>query len=268
MVSVIIPTYNEEKAIGATLEYLRRARGDFEVIVVDGGSQDSTRERIESLTPGFPRRLGLITTELNRAVQLNRAAALARGNAHLFLHADALLPPEAIENLENALRNESIVGGNFRLAFDGNSGWSRFFTWVNHLRRAIGIYYGDSGLFVRREVFRDLGGFKPLPIMDDYEFVRRMEKFGRTAYLPSVVIVSDRRWRVQGVFRTLLSWVWVQGLYSMGVPARYLARWYRPVRDTDEARSRHRQSPRPAFLGHARNISQRPSCSGALLPRR
>ncbi len=231
MVSVIVPTYNEQQTIVATLESLRRARGDFEVMVADGESTDGTRALVEALVPGFPRPLQLLTGERNRAVQLNSAAELARGDVLLFLHADALLPPEALEALEVALRNDSTVGGNFSLAFEGDSAWSRFFTWVNRWRRFFGIYYGDSGLFVRREVFRRLGGFKPIPIMDDFEFLRRLEGVSNTVCLPPVVVVSDRRWRVQGVLRTLLSWVWVQALYSLGVHPKYLARWYKPVRD-------------------------------------
>ncbi len=231
MISVIIPTYNEEHTIIETLEHLRGARGDFEIIVVDGKSTDDTRSRVEALIPVFPQALRLIVAERNRALQLNRAAEIARGEALLFLHADALVPPEALQVLEAALEREAIVGGNFRLAYEGDSHWSRFFTWVNHFRRAFGIYYGDSGLFVRRQVFRRLGGFKPIPIMDDYEFVRRMARHGRTACLRPVLIVSDRRWRVQGIFATLASWAWVQGLYSIGVPPGYLARWYKPIRD-------------------------------------
>lgn len=231
MVSVIIPTYNEEQGIQATLKCLRGLVGDFEVIVVDGSSDDGTVSVVNEVMADFSRPWRLITAERNRAVQLNRAAEAAFGDVLLFLHADVLLPEDAVEAIENTLRKGPVVGGNFRLIFQGEDLWSRLFTWVNHLRRSFGIYYGDSGLFVKREVFERLGGFKPLPIMDDYEFVRRLEKFGRTAYLPPVLQVSDRRWRVQGVFRTLFSWFWVHGLYLLGVPAEHLARSYKPVRE-------------------------------------
>lgn len=230
MVSIIIPAYNEGQTIGRTLEHLRRVRGNFEVIVVDGASDDGTGAQVEAALSGFPRPLRMLAAERNRALQLNQGAAFASGDVFLFLHADALLPPEAVETLEVAVRDDSVAGGNFNLVYDGHSGWSRFFTWANRLRRSFGIYYGDSGLFVRRDVFRRLDGFKPIPIMDDYEFVRRLERAGRTVCLPAVVVVSDRRWRVQGVFRTLWSWALVQTLYSLGVPPRLLARWYEPVR--------------------------------------
>ncbi len=238
MVSLIIPTYNEEGGIARALRQLRRVRGHFEVIVADSESTDSTRSVVESLRGGFPHPLRIVVGQGNRAVELNRAAAEARGSVLLFLHADALLAEDAIESLERALADPSIVGGDYRLAFEGRSFWSRLFTGVHRIRRKFGIYYGDSGLFVRRDFFERLGGFAPVPIMDDYHFIRRMERCGRTICLPSLIRVSDRRWRVAGVLRTLLTWFWVQGLYSLGVPPRHLARWYRPVRKAAEERPR------------------------------
>ncbi len=267
VVSLIIPTYNEERAIARTLQQLRRVRGDFEVIVVDGESTDSTRSLVGGFAQGFPHPLRLIVVERNRAVQLNHAAGQARGSIFLFLHADVLLPEDAMETLQQALEDSSVVGGDYRLAFEGRSFWSRFFTWVHRIRRNFGIYYGDSGLFVRRAFFERLGGFAPIPMMDDYHFVRRMERSARsrgpaggerqprswatwpytqdrgrpgcvrTVCLPCVVRASDRRWRVQGVLRTLLSWFWIQALYSLGVPAQYLARCYKPVREAAQGRT-------------------------------
>ena len=152
----------------------------------------------------------------------------------LFLHADARLDANALECLEAAMRRPEVAGGNFRLQFDGD-GWSRFFTWADRTRRAFGVYYGDSGIFVRRTFFERLGGFKSIPLMEDYEFVRRLERRARrerlkTVCLPAFIVVSDRRWRVEGAWRTLWTWFWVQFLYSAGASPQRLARWYRPTR--------------------------------------
>ncbi len=230
MVSVLIPTYNEAVDISRTLNCLAQVRGCIEVIVIDGESSDATCAIVEALISEFPHPLRLLRCERCRALQLNLGAELAVGEVLLFLHADARLAHGAVAAIEQALVPREIVGGNFRLLFEGENVWSRFFTWANEVRRRFGIYYGDSGIFVRRVVFERLGGFRTIPIMDDYEFVRRLERLGRTAYLREVVQVSDRRWRIQGVFRTLLSWIWIQGLYSLGIPAGRLARWYHPVR--------------------------------------
>ena len=243
-VSLIIPTYNERTVIVQALEQVSRFRGICEVIVADGRSTDGTRAAVKSLIDQFPCPLRIAVTERDRALQLNRAAQVAAGDVLLFLHADTFLPHEGLEALEAALGDASIVGGNFRLRFDGESAWSTAFTWVDRTRRRFGIYYGDSALFVRRTVFMSLGGFKPIPVMEDYEFVRRMERTGRTVCLSPCILVSDRRWRVQGVLRTMLSWFWIQLLYSLGVPPQYLADWYRPVRGTGlQGHKSFRQQP-------------------------
>lgn len=231
MISIIIPTYNEQESIVRVLECLRAARGNFEVLVADGASSDRTRERAEALTKDFPHDLRVLACQRPRALQLNQAARASRGEALLFLYADTRVPSGAIAALEVAAQNPCLAGGNFDLVFEGDSAWDGFFTWVNRQRRKLGIYYGDSAIWVRREVFERMGGFKPLPIMDDYEFARRLERQGKTASLIPPLGVSDRRWRVQGAWKTLLIWLWIHTLYSAGVPARFLARFYKPIRE-------------------------------------
>lgn len=231
MVSVIIPVLNEESCIPAALLRLREAEGDFEVIVSDGASTDASCACVRSCVPGFGRSLRLISAPRNRAVQMNRGAENARGDVFLFLHADARIPKQAFCCMEDALKKPDVIGGNFSVIYGGDLRWSRFFTWANRSRRRLGIYYGDSGLFIRRRVFEALGGFKPMPLMEDYEFVRRMERYGTTVCLPCAITVSDRRWRIRGSGKTLLAWIAVQALYSCGAPAKWLARWYPPVRE-------------------------------------
>jgi rSAM/selenodomain-associated transferase 2 len=231
MVSIVIPTYNEANSIPAVLDRLMQVRGDFEVLVADGTSTDRTRETVREIASAYPRLLRLVESVRNRATQLNEAARQAGGDIFLFLHADMLAPPQTVESIERSLRDASVAGGNFQIVFEGDTFVERFFTWAYRVRRPFGIYYGDSGVFVRRSIFERLGGFKPIPIMDDYEFIRRLERAGRTVCLNPPMLVSDRRWRVQGLFRTLSSWVWIQTLFSLGVPAERLARWYAPVRD-------------------------------------
>ena len=239
MVSIVIPTYNEATFIIAVLDRLKHVRGDFEVLVADGSSTDQTREIVREIATAYPRPLRMVESVRNRALQLNGAAHQAHGDVFLFLHADMLVPQETVEAIEQSLCDREAVGGNFQIVFAGDTAVERFFTWCYRVRRPFGIYYGDSGVFVRREVFERLGGFKPIPVMDDYEFVRRLERTGRTVCLNPPMLVSDRRWRVQGLFRTLFSWVWIQTLYSLGVPASHLARWYRPVRNGQKSQHTH-----------------------------
>ena len=216
------------------LEGLLRLRGDFEVIVVDGESDDQTCPIVSARTRESPERVRLIHSQRSRAAQLNCGAQQARGSTLLFLHADACLPEQALLNLERELARDSAVGGNFDLEFDGDGFWDKTFTLMNRWRRRFGVYYGDSGIFVRRPVFESLQGYRRLAILEDYDFVRRLERSGRTLFIRPPLKVSSRRWRVQGVGRTLWSWVMIQALYLLGVPAHRLARWYKPVRDHGE----------------------------------
>ena len=161
MISIIIPTYNEEAQIGGLLRNLFALPGDFEVIVVDGESRDGTSRIVDAMRGEWPNRLRLMEAERNRAIQLNRGAEKARGDTLLFLHADARLPEQSLLNLERELSRDGIVGGNFDLEFDGKGFWDRAFSSVNRWRRRLGFYYGDSGIFVRRRVFDRAGRLPP-----------------------------------------------------------------------------------------------------------
>ena len=161
---------------------------------------------------------------------MNAGAATASNEILLFLHADVLLGIAALDQIRRVMADASIVGGNFDIRYEGKDWAARAFTRINRWRRRWGIFYGDSGIFCRRSVFAELGGYRLWPIMEDYDFARRLSKAGRLAFLECPIWVSDRRWRKSGLLRTLWSWFLIQGLYSLGVPPRYLARLYRHVR--------------------------------------
>jgi rSAM/selenodomain-associated transferase 2/rSAM/selenodomain-associated transferase 1 len=226
LVSVVVPVLNEASALPALLDRLASLAGRIEVVVVDGGSDDGTAE-VAAQHPSAPL---VCSTELGRSRQMNHGASESSGEILVFLHADTLLPDDAYDRIVEALREPSVQGGNFALRFDGDDRFSRVLgRWYAAQRRG-GIYYGDSAVFVRREVFDHLGGYRPLAIMEDYDFVRRLEKRGRTVCLPGPAVTSARRWRALGVWRTVLSWVVIRWLFLVGVPPKRLARLYRPAR--------------------------------------
>ncbi len=231
MISVIIPTYNEETPIAGLVRRLPAQPVEKEIIVADGSSTDGTLRRL----PGGVR---VVVTERNRGRQLNSAARQARGGTLCFLHADAYVPEGALAAVERALDSPSVIGGTFSLAFDGPSLAAWVLTRINRWRRRLGVFYGDQGVFVRREVFERLGGFREWPLMEDYEFGHRLVRAGRTVCLPETLRVSIRRWRPGGgrrrLLRTLASWFFIQMGYHLGVPVERLAHWYLPVRDTRE----------------------------------
>jgi rSAM/selenodomain-associated transferase 2 len=227
LVSVIIPTLDEAHSLGATLQALTRIRhgGHVEVIVVDGGSGDTTRE--------IAREHGahLILSARGRGAQMHAGATIARGDALWFLHADTIPPPDAPQLILDALRRDaSIVGGNFAVDFDGTRFAARFLTWLYPQLRRLGLYYGDSAIFVRASVYRAVGGFKPFPVFEDLDFVRRLRKRGRLVHLRAQVVTSSRRFEGRSFAFTFARWSFLQALYWLGVSPHTLSRLYAPVR--------------------------------------
>jgi rSAM/selenodomain-associated transferase 2 len=228
-VSIIIPVINEAGIITESISSLRRVRGRYEVIIVDGGSDDDTRHLV-SAAIRLDLNYRLIESSRGRGNQLNAGASIARGRALVFLHADTRLPDSAIELIERALQEPDIVGGNFRLEYDGPGLATAIFTRLNSLRRWFGIYYGDSAIWATSEAFRRIGGFTSTRLMEDYELCRSLEQAGRTICFDQPVVASARRWHDHSVVRTLVVWTLIQWLYMIGVSSDRLAGLYYPGR--------------------------------------
>ena len=222
VVSFVIPTLEEERAVGGAVRSAWEAGAD-EVIVADGGSRDGTVREAE--------RLGarVVTTAPGRGGQLNVGAQAAGGDVLCFLHADARVTPGAAQAIREALSDERVVGGNFRIRF-GRSRHARFLAAFYHVIRQVRMYYGDSALFCRAEAFEAAGGFPPFPIMEDLAFAQRLHRLGRMEYLEGPVHASPRRWEQGGIAQAWASWVVIQTLYFLHVPPERLALLYRHIR--------------------------------------
>lgn len=220
MISVVIPALNEEALVSEAIASV--AREAAEVIVADGGSTDRTRERA--------RATGALVVESprGRGAQLHAGAGAARGDWLLFLHADTRLGPgwsSAVEALPAA-----TPGGAFRFAVDSPRPAFRLIELGAWLRcRLFSLPYGDQALFARREAYERAGGFRPLPLMEDVDFVRRLGRQGRLALLPHRALTSPRRWQARGgILRgTLTNWR-VLALYALGRSPESLAHIYSP----------------------------------------
>ncbi len=226
-VSVVIPTLNEEQALPQTLT--RTLALDFdEVLVVDGGSRDRTCEIVTSVraaTPDAP--LTLLTSKPGRALQMNVGAAAGRGDVLLFLHADTWLPDNAKRAIVGALQEPERVGGRFDLRFDRHRPLSRLIAcMINWRSRLSGIATGDQAIFVRRSVFERMGGFASIPLMEDIDLTRRLNRMGPVACLRTQVVTSFRRWETCGPIRTILLMWLLRFLYWIGVSPHRLSRWY------------------------------------------
>jgi rSAM/selenodomain-associated transferase 2 len=223
-ISVIVPTLNEEGAIVQTIVALQELSPD-EIIVVDGGSTDRTRELVAV------RGVRLVVTDGGRARQMNKGAELAKGEALLFLHADTRLPESGLEDIRNALRDPRIVAGRFDVALDGNRWFFRVIGALISMRSRLSqVATGDQGVFVRKIIFQQLGGFPDIPLMEDIALSRMLKRKGKIACLRSRVITSARRWEREGLWSTIVRMWWLKLLYSCGISPHALKRYYGDAR--------------------------------------
>lgn len=213
MISVIIPTLNEESALPDTLASLFRQAGEFEVILVDGGSTDRTLEIAAGDT-----RIKVIHADKGRARQMNAGAAVARGEWLLFLHADTQLPDNAL-TLLNDYENTPVQAGGFRHKFSGTGAGLRFISWLHNFRcRITRVFYGDQALFVRRRLFMSLGGFPDEPVLEDLLFGEKLVQYVRPVILQDHVITDSRKFEQAGVWLSLYRVLLILACHELGLP--------------------------------------------------
>jgi len=199
MISVIIPTYNEETALPATLRHLLQQPGDYEVLVVDGGSGDRTCAIARA-----ERRVRLLIAPKGRACQMNVGARDATGEWLLFLHADTLLPDGALARLNLMEADPTIQAGGFLHRFSGADWRLRLVSFLDNFRcRRTRIIYGDQAMFVRRELFETLGGFPDQPILEDVAFCEKLVRIATPVLLAPPVLTDSRKFVMMGVWRSL-----------------------------------------------------------------
>lgn len=220
-ISIIIPTLNEAENIPAAIACTQPST-NVELIVVDGGSQDDTLSIAKSLG------VKVISSAPGRAAQMNAGAMAARGDILLFLHADTRLPFGFDSMVRSALQQPKTVAGAFSLQIDASDWTLRWVekgvNWRSHFWQ---MPYGDQAIFLTKEVFQQIGNFPDLPIMEDFELIRRLKRTGKIALIPVPVITSPRRWLQKGVFQTTLLNQIVIIAYFLGVSPERIRSWYR-----------------------------------------
>ena len=223
LVSVVVPVLDDTAAVARLLSRLPPHPG-VEVLVVDGGRDT----QLEALTNGRTD-VRLTRSEPGRGGQMNAGAARAGGAWLLFLHADSVLPAGWLDALSAVAA--PVVGGWFRFALDDASWQARWLERAVAWRvRFLRLPYGDQGYFVRRETFRALGGYDPIPLMEDVAFIRRLVKAGPVVELPLPLVTSARRWQADGWLRRSARNLALVSLYFAGVPPARLARWYEGIK--------------------------------------
>lgn len=223
-ISIVIPALNEQAVINETIEHIRGLPlGEtVEIIVVDGG------DKAETVGVITDHNVRCLSSGRGRGAQMNRGAFTARGEIILCLHADTRLPTNGLRNIVSAMDDAHLSAGAFDLEISAKGKAYRVIERVASLRsRLTGIPYGDQAIFVRRDYFKSLGGYKELPIMEDVDLMRRIKKDGgKVGFIPEKVKTSARRWEREGVIRcTCRNWA-IMLLYLLGVPPERLVNWY------------------------------------------
>ena len=223
-VSIIVPVLNESALIRGFLEQLRAGAPGTEVVVVDGGSDDGTPE----LSAALANRV--LKTSRGRARQMNAGAEVARGDVFWFLHADSIIPPNALEEIARILQDGSNVGGCFRLQLPGPE-------WIYRVSDSVGnlgvelfsFALGDHGIFCWRHTFLKVGGFPDLPLMEDAEFYRSLLGYGGMRQSQMAIVGSQRRYEQLGPYRTTIYYALILGLYLSGARMSTLMAAYRKL---------------------------------------
>ncbi|MDX2229039.1 MAG: TIGR04283 family arsenosugar biosynthesis glycosyltransferase [Leptolyngbyaceae cyanobacterium bins.349] len=249
-VSIIVPTLNEATSLGRTLRCLSILEpGAWEIIVVDGGSEDETiaiaQTAAQTLLQAIPVtiiRLG----DAGRSRQLQRGAEVATGEVLCFLHADTIVPDDLVQVIEQTLSDETVAAGGFIALMTGTNTtrWSvslhnflktyyapLLFRPYQFFAKGLRLLFGDQVMFCRRETYQQCGGFDPkVAILEEADLCAKLVRFGRIRQVNRVVQSSDRRVAKWGVLKATGIYLMIGFLWGLGVPSKFLKRFYEDVR--------------------------------------
>lgn len=224
MLSVIIPIYNEEKILGINSSMFFELSCNAELIFVDGGSVDRSIE--------IARQYGrVLQTEKGRAIQMNYGAKNASHDTLLFLHADNIISPETLLSIEKKVKKNGFIAGCLTQRIAKKDLIFRLIEVQGNMRARISkIFYGDQGIFLKKDIFLRIGGFPNVPILEDVLFTKRLHRYGRTTVMPDKILVSARRWEKMGVIKTTLLYSLINLLFKIGFPLKRIKNLYDDLR--------------------------------------
>jgi len=223
--SIIVPVFHEGNIVNDLIEHVNRldSEGSAELIIVDGAKEKDT------LTAILSNHVIKISSERGRAKQMNAGASIAKGEILIFLHADTELPIHALRRIGSFIGQTEYVGGAFDLGIKPDKPIFKVIGTLSSLRSRLNrIPFGDQAIFIRREYFNKIGGYKEIPLMEDVELLRRIKKSGdRIRIFYDRAMTSPRRWEKEGViYCTLRNWT-LQALYLLGVSPEKLRNFYK-----------------------------------------
>ena len=221
-VSIIIPVFNEALLIRPFLSNLRARTRGAEIIVVDGASTDGS----DQLAQGFCDQV-IRSGERSRAKQMNLGADSARGDIFWFLHADAEIPLDSLNEIDRIMCDSRVSGGFFRIRLPTAPAVYRLTdSFAHYAGLLLRMRCGDHGMFCRRSAFVAAGGFPDVPLMEDVEFFRRLRRCGRVVYSNQRIGASPRRYERVGPTRLTFAYGSIATLYLFGVSLSTLTQIY------------------------------------------
>jgi rSAM/selenodomain-associated transferase 2 len=217
MISIITPIFNEEKNIKSFVSHLGSLDGDFELIMVDGGSSDHTVEEVQKCIRSFNHKLILLLSQRGRAIQMNKGAKIARGDILFFLHVDCVLVKDALTIMEKVTYDNNTAGGGFKQAFSNPDFFLKFQSDIGNIRAGLTqVFFGDYGIFIRKEVFKKIGGFDDIPFLEDVEICRKAKRYGRLLQVDRKIVTSPRRYFKKGKVRLTIAFILANLFNSIG----------------------------------------------------
>lgn len=224
MISIIVPVLNEENKIEKTLQVLDRLKGQKEIIVVDGGSCDNTVKIAKSY--------GIVTeSSKGRARQMNHGAEESSGDILWFVHSDSIVSVDSLGKIKETI-DKGYIGGGFQLYFyDMDTLFMRYIAKTSNMRaKYLQLIFGDQGIFVKKDIFEKMNGYKDIELMEDWDFSRRLHKMGKVKMVESKIGTSARRFSSGGQLKTFLFMQKIRLLYLIGKSPSELNKMYREVR--------------------------------------
>jgi rSAM/selenodomain-associated transferase 2 len=223
VVSIIIPIYNEEKVLTQNADRFEELSRCAEVIFVDGESSDNSA----AIASQYSR---LVCSKKGLAAQMNCGAHIASSNVLLFLHADTFISTDTLASIKRAVASGCIGGCLTQRIIKDEPAYRLIENFGNIRARLTKVFYGDQGIFVRRDIFLHMGGFAEVPIMEDVLFSKRLRRLGKTTVLAERILVSPRRWEKNGIFKTILFYSTLNILFWLKVPLHRLGTRYDDLR--------------------------------------
>lgn len=227
MISIVTPILNEEKEITKFLENLNNLEGIFEVILVDGGSTDHTLDKVVRITDRFCHPIKLLHSERGRAIQMNMGAKESRGEILLFLHSDCGIPRDSLRVIERVILKEKSIGGGFKHRFYESSIFLRFISSFGNFRVGLTkIFFGDFGIFLRKDIFRKIGGYDESSFLEDVELCKKVKKYGRLSQIDRYISVSPRKFLAEGEVIVAIAYAIAYGLNIFGFKPSFLRKFF------------------------------------------